>query len=1573
MKSGRLSKKTLGRFLESECDRQLFLDLGNGRSEWLKPSQKIKKPFRERKGIFLFQLGNDYEEGVYKELLKNNPHYVKQNPDRGDFDADPHLTKDFLENLHTEMIKTGFSEDYCLLEYDFETPEEFIHDLFKSTSIPTAYSKTFRPDILIIGQSKVLDDKSPLMELTAEGEIRKLEETELKKRAGINVIDVKVTNPDNVGIRHFIEIIVYMRVLAFYLKKIGVDDKFFIRADNNGIFPQQKDLGGLIISDIREKIIEQIPIEDYMMLYERVSAKLQEFYNLISIDACEIDDIPFRFKPLCARCNYLADCIFRLQNNGDLDPKNWSIELIPYMSETVLDEIKSISTPKFRILQDIVDNLEDIPDKPIPTSLYSEKSFIIQRAKALLNPRGITPPDEDKEYLSLAIPRYTPISFIINIETDPIHNVVLGAGFSLGLFLFYNKDATEDFEMKKKKQFDCYLKWWEIWKKYFKDIITLDDTIDKIIEEFEVKERDTEKAKRILEYYVPSLKLILDEREDGEWQKLKGHKNTDPNFVYSTLNLYHCYINEGFQKEDEQLITEKIIKLLFAYIIFIQCLECFVSNKNNLYCSIFHWSKEQLDNLEELFERNMDFLLDRPDLRLKLIYIVRWFTPSESDVKNPFQPKKIYNLRFFAETTLGFPLIINYTWHEIASYLSKKNLYKKYFYKEFDFNINYWNHHFNFIDFQQWLRYIYYRLSKKKSEQIKAEPQRSILRKQILGKVETIDKLRYTFQSEFGKNFIAGYIKPKAISDFFKFDFMDEFHRIAHIWYIFENYTKMYVELEADKLRTFYPEYGIGKLESAEVEGVRQILVGQDTYQYTFILKGMSINVKSGEGDWVYLLPKPLKNQPRYVLYAWRVIIESMTWNKDQTYTIITAPIYQKNGAHFLNLYKKNLKPAIKYGPPNLKSRWTEILEILEDRSKIFNEDQAPVYIPGKFYLYPQTSSPWLRKLEDLLSLNPYGTSILGKILASKWDLMKTDIRSEISNEIGKSLPITMSELYMFAPHLLPSHPKVLKKLKIEHYSILDESQEKAIKGAMKNTIYGIQGPPGTGKTKTIADLNLEFIFQKNPDGKNPVRILLTAFSYAALQVAFKEVLEKLNTPSLPTQIKSNFFFVSSQYRDDLTIQGASFEYNVIIKKGDKLEVYEMPDGTIKELENLDEYLKSDNNIIIAANAHQLYNLLEMDLGIKFDLIVADEASQIPVSHFIAPLLFIRDYETKILITENADELNVELLDIENNSINPDILTKVVIVGDQLQMSPVQPVKPPRKLMPVLDNLFGYFCEPSNHNVDNNQLLYNYRSNKDIVLVTNELNIYPDFIKTGEANENNEIQGEIKNIIEWNKGGKEPLIHDTVINYILDPSIHIGITIHDSKFDSTISEVEADILCQIILGFYLMSIPDFSTTSIEDLRKAERIFWTEKLGVVSPHNAQGRLLIRMIYVVMTKNGVNHLIESELMNLLKNTIYSVEKFQGSARDLIVTSVGISSKDKLIAEEEFLYNINRFNVLSSRARSKFIFICSRNFLNYIPKKRELLDNSYKIRHFAYKICEKVETFQLNGLEFCFRYKK
>ncbi|MHA1106265.1 MAG: DEAD/DEAH box helicase, partial [Promethearchaeota archaeon] len=319
--------------------------------------------------------------------------------------------------------------------------------------------------------------------------------------------------------------------------------------------------------------------------------------------------------------------------------------------------------------------------------------------------------------------------------------------------------------------------------------------------------------------------------------------------------------------------------------------------------------------------------------------------------------------------------------------------------------------------------------------------------------------------------------------------------------------------------------------------------------------------------------------------------------------------------------------------------------------------------------------------------------------------------------------------------------------------------------------------------------------------------------------------------------------------------------------------------------------------------------------------------SQLPIDNFMSSLQFVHKHDFKVKMPTDADIPGTQILDnklVKNLSLENDIkyepLTKVVIVGDYNQLPPVQPVRPPKKLERVLDSLFSYYVR--SHNIPNVQLKVNYRSNEEIMNFTSILGIY-EKLTAAPSNALITLEGDINKIkVKW-------------AQEVLDPKKVIGVIIHDRNYEIGVSSLEAELVVQLVISYYNMC-------NIKD-EKEETEFWLEKLGVVAPHNAQGRLIIRRIFDKMTKSEgrISHLKNSLLMKLINNTVYSVEKFQGSDRELIISSIGLSDKDQLNAESEFIYNLNRFNVLTSRAKAKIILITSKQYLEFIPMDRKLIE--------------------------------
>ncbi|MBY9019552.1 MAG: hypothetical protein KGD67_00745 [Candidatus Lokiarchaeota archaeon] len=818
----------------------------------------------------------------------------------------------------------------------------------------------------------------------------------------------------------------------------------------------------------------------------------------------------------------------------------------------------------------------------------------------------------------------------------------------------------------------------------------------------------------------------------------------------------------------------------------------------------------------------------------------------------------------------------------------------------------YWVPHFNFLDLTNWLKYL------SKTDQNEKKVIGKGIKRQIYIKLYYIDRIRQYFQKEArpslseNSNVIGRSEYKNAMLPYY-------YHDIAHVWYLFSKLNSALQQQDDEYYRTMFPQFSIGKLFAAEVSNLEIHNSSGKTNYYTFETLGLSSNMKIKEGDGVLLIP----NYKRGLridnwVFKWVVYLDSIVWDSSINGNLIST-----------------------------KPNYSDVFEQCQEEGK--NPDMV------EWYLYPLSSDAWSKKLYNsnnngLLEREGFGRSWLGFRLAYLWKI-RTDPTLMWPSRWKFDSPV----IYLFAPRLLNHFTnKHQDQLLTQITPNPDLSQQEAILNSLKQVISGILGPPGTGKSQTIAALIDEFIIRKTREGKH-FRILVTSFSYAALRVVIDKIRTgKINSSKQTNSSQTQMLFLRSETQDPIEPKKNCRNVDDLLRKG---KSWKLNDQTHIVTENklLEESV--GESFILFANAHQLYYLHErVREDFAFDLICVDEASQMPTDYFMSCLQYIHKHPIAIKKpqgieitpdTEVKEKNKVDVLQINEESITVriDELTKVVIVGDHNQLPPVRVKNPPKNLELILDSLFYYYIK--GHNISTKQLKTNYRSHQDIVAFTSLLGLYKD-LKANKTNANATLKGNLDRIKHsW-------------VREVLTPDRIMCSLIHHRKFEIGISEFEADLVTSLVSGFYAMSAPQNI--------KEEKIFWKEKIGVVAPHNAQGRTIIRRIFEnFRTKT---HLPQIQLMEYLKQTVYSVEKFQGSDRDLIISSIGLSDIDKISAEEEFIFDLNRFNVLTSRAKHKIIFISSAEFLRYIPEDRKVLEHASKVYLFVEEFCNKKINLSLKN---------
>ncbi|KKM05903.1 hypothetical protein LCGC14_1749390, partial [marine sediment metagenome] len=898
--------------------------------------------------------------------------------------------------------------------------------------LPVDFSEQ-RPDIIFLGnQLNELVDK--VYEIRNDGAVLELKEEELKNRCGISVFDIKYIQEENVSKKNFLEILYYLKTLAVYIKEKNLEDKFYVRANYNGIFPlrDKKQLQKVkAIKDLFNiQILNIISWKEANRIYDIVLRDIQRLWKKAP---CAIEKIKTNIHQGCGYCQYIEDCKITLGMTDGASPRDWSLKLIPFTSQSIAQEL--IKEYKLHTIGNLVDNLDKIKVKSIPKPLYSELPALRLKTKALLIDQ-ITYPTQGQAQ-SFAIPRYSPIALNFDVEYDRNTDKIFATCIFLTIFI-----------SSKLKYHGIFDNWCKIWKTSLKE-----------------KKSDEEITDNLNQYLIRDIPLETVIRFRSCLEKLrtvqfslKGEKTA----AGTSMTYRFAKINEDDTAKSEVSLAIQTIHRFHLLFEICNILEDYIvinGYKPDTYygpdTSVFYWSPSQLENFQNMLQRNLKEILDNPHARAAYESILLYFSPSESEVSHPYQHKKMFDVQGFAESFVGFPDIINYTWHGIAGKLFNLS-----------FSPQFWIPHFNFLDLTNWLRFLAETDLKKKKEI------RDQINKQLIFKVSVINNIRYEFQKQ-GTFVISRNARVISRYDYKSVILPNDYHDIAFVWYLFSRLNATLQQWDNEHYRTMFPEYSIGKLNSANIINLETFSDGGKKYYYTFDTISISSNMKVKEGEQVLLIPNAKRGLKidKYI-FRWRVGIDKIEWDPVRKgYHFTTKLTYEDI---FVNCEKEGINPKTQ-----------------------------------KWYIYPLSSDSWSFKLYNnkrtgLFDREEYGTSWLGELLASLWHL-----RSDPVLSLPDSWKFRTPSIYLYAPELLTlfNESEQDNDLVTNIFPTPDISQEEAIKNSLSHIISGILGPPGTGKSQTIAALVDEFLIQ-NQKKKKHVKILITSFSYTALRV----VLDKIRT-----------------------------------------------------------------------------------------------------------------------------------------------------------------------------------------------------------------------------------------------------------------------------------------------------------------------------------------------------------------------------------------------------------------------------------------------------------------------------
>jgi hypothetical protein len=480
----------------------------------------------------------------------------------------------------------------------------------------------------------------------------------------------------------------------------------------------------------------------------------------------------------------------------------------------------------------------------------------------------------------------------------------------------------------------------------------------------------------------------------------------------------------------------------------------------------------------------------------------------------------------------------------------------------------------------------------------------------------------------------------------------------------------------------------------------------------------------------------------------------------------------------------------------------------------------------------------------------------------------------------------------------------------------LNTSQHRAMTEALGHGVRLVWGPPGTGKSHTLAVTINAALLQAQADGR-PLRVLVTAFTWSAIDNLLQPTFDHAAN-LLPDAVQ----FVRLTGRDQVPNLPDGFPDQMLLELN-----RHVPSDGIRQLRRKLTTPAAGDLVVVGATPGQTLNLIraghakgEAFAEELFDVVVIDEGSQLDVAR------------ATLALTALAGPGHV------------------ICAGDPKQMAPIHKAEPPKGLEAMVGSVYGFLSEI--HRVLEIQLTTNYRSSAAVVDCFRYAGYGPD-LRAHSAGLRLRLKPPAEAFpAEWpSRVAWAPAYDD-----ILDPARPVACLLHHDAVSAQSCEFEAQLAVSLVWRLWTRLVPGLEgrvshAGALQDAAAPAPCeasdFWTERVGIVTPHRAQQSIVIAGLQALFGPLGHDP-------SMIRAAVDTVERFQGQERDVMLATYAVGDPDTITDEEEFLHSLNRFNVMASRARAKLVVVASHELVRHLADDIDVVRESRMLKHFAEAHC-------------------